>query len=393
MLRTIARMTTIKLILVVLLSTALAGCSGSPGLGKPGGEAPVVIAVWHSLQGGQEQQLQQELKRISQKRPEILIQTEYIPEAAFADQAWKYQAGGEGPEIFISSRSTLFALYEKGALAPVLAAPAVFPAAQAVYTFNQQAYAVPWLIDAPMLYYRSDTVAAPASLNALWDRKAPLAISSFNLSLLNAWWRAEGGYLMQDGKPALNAPVNSAFIAKLQFLRADGLLVVDPAALDRFSSGEINYLLAPASAGRILDQRQIDWKCASLYSVLGAGGKTLFDNQIGIANSSIKTTPVTEQAVKIVEEELLSPETMTAMVQAGGRLPAAVPYYEGAAAPSLNYEANIALQNGWMFEGGLKEWKVFTLFYGAFPGIAGGSTLEQDLVNIQTTAEGLFSDK
>jgi hypothetical protein len=52
----------------------------------------------------------------------------------------------------------------------------------------------------------------------------------------------------------LDAQANIAFLSKLLYLRAEGLLLFDDQAVNRFKTGNVNYLLGWSSDKLLLDQ-------------------------------------------------------------------------------------------------------------------------------------------
>lgn len=377
----------INIISIFLIIGSMTGCGNAATQGKPGGEAPAVISVWYSIGGKEEQELLKQFDRINKEHPEVVVKGEKISEAKFVDQVWNFQAGGEGPEIFITSRTIIFALYEKGAISPVLADKySAYPSAKAGFTFNQQPFAAPWLLDVPLLYYRKDKVQeVPASLAVIMEKKAPIAVKSFNTNLLSPWWKAEGGSFTLAEVPSLDSQTNFAFLKKLLSLRSEGLLIFDQAS-ERFRQGEVNYLLSWASESVALTQAGVDWGSISLNSLLGINGKVLLDKTIGIANSSIKTVPAMEESIRLVEEELLKVETEASMQKAGGKLPAGDIFYEGAQIGTLKAQVAVTLKNAWSLEGYLPDWKLLPLQDKAWQNIAGGAKIEGELAIIQQTA-------
>ncbi|HHV65765.1 MAG TPA: extracellular solute-binding protein [Peptococcaceae bacterium] len=376
-----------------LFFSLLNGCGQEPKRGTPGGVAPDVISVWYSLMGETEKELLRQFERISQEYPEVIVKGEYIPEGKFLEQVWTLQAGGEGPEIFITSRSVIAALYEKGAISPVLADNySAYPAAEAVFTYNQQPFAVPLLTDVPLLYYRQDKVPVPpASLAEIIAKKQPIAVKALDLDLLCSWWKAEGGSLTLAGKPALNSANNVAFLTKLLSLRAERLLTFDQ-AIPRFNQGEVNYLLAWASDSAALDKAGVSWGCLALNSLL-FNGKALPVQTIGIANSSIKTIPALEESIKLVEEELLKVETQTSLHKASGKMPALESYYQEAGGDSIKAQTAVSLKNAWYLEGYSLEWELFPMLNQAWQNAAGGAKIEGELANAQQQALLLADEK
>ncbi|MDA8229302.1 MAG: hypothetical protein M0T74_16670, partial [Desulfitobacterium hafniense] len=68
-------------ILIMLLALgALGGCANPPKQGQPGGAAPVIVNIWHTLEGAEGEALARQAKRISDLNPEVLVKVKYIPE-------------------------------------------------------------------------------------------------------------------------------------------------------------------------------------------------------------------------------------------------------------------------------------------------------------------------
>lgn len=377
----------IILISILLIISTLTGCIQGPAQGKPGGDAPAVLSVWHSLEGNEEQELLSQLERISKDNAEFEVRGERIPEAKFVDYVWKIQAGGQGPDILIASRPLLAALYEKGAISPVLAEKAkAFASVEELFTFNQELFAAPWLTDVPLLYYRKDKVDSPPSdLNEIWIKKASIAVPSPNTVLLSPWWQAEGGSLSLAGIPQLDSQFNLSFMEKLLYLRSEGLLIFDNQAVSMLIKGEVNYAISWASQSPVLEDSKVAWDCVSLDSVVGKNGKSLLDNTIGIANSSLKTIPAREGAIMKIQEELLKTETQIAMFRAGNRIPVNKEYY-GAPQNSFKQETAKAINNSWIPAGDLIEWHFIDIQDLSWRNIISGADAGSELKKAQQSA-------
>jgi len=377
----------IIILLILTTSLFLTGCFQAPAQGKPGGDAPAIISVWYTLDGKNEEVLLKQFERINREKPEVLIKGRKVPESRFVDTVWNVQAGGEGPEIIIAGRPTIFALYEKGTISPVQAESQIYAAGKAVFTFNQQPFAVAWLTDVPLLYYRKDRIPEPpASMSEILEKKNAVAVRSWDTTLLSPWWKAEGGSLAVSGLPALDAQANIAFLSKLLYLRAEGLLLFDDQAVNRFKTGNVNYLLGWSSDKLLLDQAGVAWGCISLHSLLGANGKALLNHTVGIANSSIKTVPALENAIRLVEEELLGTEAETLMHKAGGYVPVNPAYYDGSAPESFNDQIAKTLENAWVLEGYTLDWKLLGIQDRAWDSIFRGAKIEAELAKEQLPA-------
>ena len=377
----------IILICILLIISTLTGCIQGPAQGKPGGDAPAVLSVWYSLEGNEEQELLNQLERISKDNDEFEVRGERISEANFVDYVWKIQAGGHGPDIVIASRPILTALYEKGAISPILAEKSkAFASVEELFTFNQELYAAPWLTDVPLLYYRKDKVDSPPSdLNEIWIKKASIAVPTPSTVLLSSWWQAEGGNLSLAGIPQLDSLPNLSFIEKLIYLRSEGMLIFDNQALSRLIKDEVNYAISWASQSSVLENSKVAWDCVSMESVVGKNGKPLLDKTIGIANSSLKTIPAREGAILKIQEELLKTETQIAMFQAGNRIPVSKEYYE-APQNTFKIETAKAITNSWIPAGDLREWHFIEIQDSSWRNIISGADAVSELEKAQQSA-------
>ncbi|UWG97143.1 carbohydrate ABC transporter substrate-binding protein [Dehalobacter sp. DCM] len=377
------------LLCIVLAVTVLTGCSGGPSPGEPGGDAPVTVTVWYSLQGQQEQALLKQFARINNEFPEVRVKSEKFSESGFVQRVYNYQAGGEGPEIIIARRQILFSIYEKGMISPVLAdTESLYPSAKAVFIFNKQAFAASWLTDVPLLYYRTDRIkTAPASITDIIEKKGIIAASTASLDLLSPWWIAEGGMLSANGVPALDSAANLTFFNKINGLKKEGRLVVDNTAWDKFKEGEIPYLLALGSDMEKISALSKNTDCIALYTLLGDKGQPLLSNTIGIANSLIKTVPEMESAIRLVEEELITSTSEQEAFSAVAGLPAASDYYTAAAQPSrFQAEVGVSLQNAFYLEGSRYDWKYYQLLADAWTNINSGANTANELRRVQEAA-------
>jgi len=374
------------LLWLVLMVANTAGCS-APSQGTPGGQAPAVVTVWYSLSGAAEQELLNQFNRINQERPEVIVKGVRIPQEEFVEQVWNYQAGGEGPDIVIADRPTLVALYEKGAISPVLAQNYnAYKSIERVFSFNNNQIAAPWLVDVPLFYYRTDGERQPIiDVNQLASQKLVLAAEAFNTALFSSWWLAEGGSLASENSPTLNSPANLNFTQKIQTLYSEGLLSVSANAKQQFIRAEVDYLIAWAGDSPAFNQAKIPYK-STLNLVTGAKGRFLVSRCLGIANSSIKSTPAMEQPIRLVQEELLKVETQAALHRASGLYPAHVAYYEDAEQAGPETQIASALQNAVSYEGNSLQWQVLAVQDQAWRNILVGADAESALATAQQKA-------
>lgn len=384
----------LTLVMIILALGFMTGCNRGPKQGLPGGDAPAVIEIWHTLQGSEADSFNQQLQSIMDQHPEVLLRAKAVPEEQLAGLTHQAQAGGEGPDIFIASQKTLTKLYAQGALSPVAAESDAFTGLVTPYQYGDKVYAQPWLTDVPLLYYRSDLALPPASLTQWIETKGEMVIPSLNTELLSTWWTGQGGNLLKGQSPGLDDPANLIFAQQLLYWRDNRLLQIDPNAQALFASNKAVYMIAPASQALALAQANISWGSIPLSNLLGGQGQGLAGSTLGIANSSIKTTKALEPLIKTVEEALLSPELERNFAQAGTRFPASVAYYQTAEGQKgVAPQVAESLNKLWPLTGDALEWKLLPLQDAAWQNIWGGTAPQDALAQAQAEAIKVISGK
>ncbi|HBW34813.1 extracellular solute-binding protein [Desulfosporosinus sp. BICA1-9] len=379
---------------IVVIALLVAGCAREPQMGEPGGPAPAVVDVWHSLQGAEAQALQVQAQMINQTHPEVIIKLSYVPEKKFVAFSYQAEAGGEGPELFIASREIIRQLYEQGALAPtVYEDQEGFPAASKGFRFGGEEYGLPWLTDIPLLYFRTDTAAIPVNLSDLFSAKGGVSVAATDTSTLSAWWNGQGGRLMNGGVPALDDPNNVVFLQQLFTWQSAKALRIDPATFTAFSGGQTPYMIAGASAAKSLTQLNVPWGSLLLSDLLNGQGQSLLGTTLGIANSATKTNETMRSAIQTVEKALLAPEVEGAMLEAGRLLPANMGYYQRPEAQKGVFpQAKLALDRAWALEGNAPEWKLIPLQNLAWSNALAGNVAPLDaLVSAQEHAREVLT--
>jgi multiple sugar transport system substrate-binding protein len=371
---------------IAALLILVIGCTRVPQTGQPGGSAPAVVDIWHSLQGAEADALQGQIQAIMKTHPEVIINLKYVPEQNFVAYSYQAEAGGEGPEIFIASKEIIRQLYEHGALAKTAYVDqGAFPAALSAFQFGGVGYASPWLTDVPLLYFRTDTAAVPANLADLFS-KGGSSMAASDTATLSAWWNGQGGQLMKVGKPILNDPSNIAFLKQLLVWRDAKSLRIDPAVFTTFAGGGTPFMIAGASQAKLLTQQKVPWGSMQLADLVGGQGSPLLGTTLGIANSAIKTNEALMPALQTVEETLLTPEVEGIMTQAGHLLPANKGYYQRPEAQKGVFpQVNIALAKAWVIDGNASEWKLIPIQDAAWRNVLAGSTTPE---NALASAQG-----
>ena len=375
--------------LIVAILLLVTGCTRTPQTGQPGGPAPGIVEIWHSLQGAEADALQGQIETIAKTHPEVIIKLKYVPEPNFAAFSYQAEAGGEGPEIFIASKEIIRQLYEHGTLAKIAYNdPAAFPATLSAFKFGGVAYASPWLTDIPLLYFRTDTASVPANLEDLFSNKGGTSLATPDMASLSAWWNGSGGRLVNAGKPVLDDPLNLTFLKQVLTWQAAKSLRIDPSTLTTFAGGGTRFMITGASQAKALTEQNVPWGCMQLVELVGGQGQPLLGETIGIANSAIKTNAAMSPVIQTVEKALLTPKVEGAMVKAGRLLPANMEYYKlPEAQKGVFPQANIALTKAWALEGNASEWKLIPLQNAAWNNVlTGTSTPEEALARAQAEA-------
>lgn len=372
---------------LLLLVLTAGGCMQAPRQGEPGGEAPGVITVWYSLSGPEASALETAMAGQLKSHPEVVVKMKYVAEENFASLAYQAEAGGQGPQIFLTSRAVLYQMHKQGSLAPVAETESkTFPAALAPFRFNGTAYAQPWLTNIPVLYYRKDVVQAPpATLAELLSSGA--ALTTPNTETLSSLWLAQGGGLWNGSAPVLNQAANLTFVQQFAAWIQNGQLRVDPNAAALFSGGQVNYLIGPTGWSVSLTKQGVSWGSVPLTGLVSPEKRELLGETMGVANSTVKSQDAMISSIQLVERLLLSTDVEGAVAKAGGRLPDNPDFYgtkDGTSLSSLSQ----ALTDGWVLEGNAPEWLLIPLQDEAWTNtISGTVAADQALNDAQSKAQ------
>lgn len=381
---------------IIILSIIVMGCSKQPQTGQPGGPAPAIVEIWHSLQGAEADALQAQVKSIMKAHPEVVIRLKYVSEQNFVGFSYQAEAGGEGPEMFIARKEIIRQLYDQGTLTKVVYADQEgFPAALASFRFGGTGYALPLLIDVPLLYFRTDTAVAPTSLDDLFSAKGGASLLSADTATLAPLWSGQGGRLMNKGNPILDDPSNVAFLQQLLTWQRERALRIDPEVLASFAQGKYPYVIAGASQASLFTQANVSWGSMPLNDLVNGQGTGLLTMTLGIANSETKTNEAMKPAIQIVEKALLTPEVEGALSKAVKLLPANMKYYQSAEAQKGVFpQAKLAFSKVSVLDGNAPEWKLISLQDKAWnEALEGSSTPQNALTSAQEQAVKVISVK
>lgn len=152
------------LTLLVLAAVALSGCGRSDDTDKPrtadpvgSGPATGTITMW--AQGAEAEKLPVLLAEFKKRNPDVTVNVTPIPWSAAHDKYQTAIAGGTTPDIGQLGSTWMGEFGATKALAPTptdLRTDAFYPGAAASTQVGGGTFGVPWYVDTPVLYYRTD---------------------------------------------------------------------------------------------------------------------------------------------------------------------------------------------------------------------------------------------
>lgn len=163
-----APINTMRLVRLLVLAAALllAGCSGEPSASAPG--EPVTLVFKHGKLFGDPQAFAALIRRFEERHPGIHVRTEALP--AGSDEQHQFyvinlRAGSADFDVLALDVIWVAGFARAGWLADLthLLPPAeqkeFFQGPVAAVRYQDRVYAIPWFIDAGVLYYRKDLLA------------------------------------------------------------------------------------------------------------------------------------------------------------------------------------------------------------------------------------------
>ncbi|HWI41001.1 MAG TPA: ABC transporter substrate-binding protein, partial [Verrucomicrobiae bacterium] len=234
------RLPNVRLLLALsLLAASLWGCSGEdPNTGK------TVLVLKHGKIEGDPEAFKRILARFERNNPAIRVIDETLPSSTDEQhQFFIINLEGRNADFDVFALDVIWVpefaragwLRDLSGLLPPKEREEFFPAAMQAVTMEGKVYAVPWYIDAGLLYYRSDllkkygfrpprtwdelvrtaqyiTAREKGMYGFLWQGKQD---ESLVCNALEYMW-ANGGEIISGDRPVLASPQNAE---ALQFMR------------------------------------------------------------------------------------------------------------------------------------------------------------------------------
>ena len=223
----------IHALLVTVVFSLLAGCTRD-GTSDPG--AGTTIIFKHGKIAGDAAQFRNILDRFEQEHPGITVKDETLP--ASTDEQHQFYAinlEGKSAEFDVLSLDVIWVqefaragwLREVGHLLGAGEAGAFFAGPIEANTFGGRLYAIPWYVDAGVLYYRKDLLAKHGQkVPKTWQDlvRTAQAVTAKERDLYGFVWQGKqyeglvcnvleyiwsnGGDVLRDGKVVLNSQAN-----------------------------------------------------------------------------------------------------------------------------------------------------------------------------------------
>jgi multiple sugar transport system substrate-binding protein len=227
------------LLLSLLFLLCLGGCSAT----HEKKEGPAVIVFKHGKMAGSSDLFRRLFDRFEARNPGIKVKDEALPSSTDEQhQFYVINLEGRSPDFDVLSMDVIWVpefaragwLKKLDSLLPAEKRSEFFPGPTEAVTYQGHAYAVPWYIDAGVLYYRGDllrrhgaavpktwpelvrtarkiTAEEPDLYGFIWQGKQ---YEGLVCNTLEYFW-GNGGGVLQDGRSVINS---KADIAALQFM-------------------------------------------------------------------------------------------------------------------------------------------------------------------------------
>ena len=232
--------TAVVRLLAILLSSLIIGCIQGD---KKNGDVTVIVFK-HGKIAGDPEPFERLLKRFEDENPGIKVKDEILPASTDEQhQFYVINLEGKGSDFDVLSMDVIWVpefaragwLRDLSSLLPESEQDDFFSGPVKAVTYNDKVYAMPWYIDAGLLYYRKDLLAkhgfsppktwgelvhqasiitegAPGLYGFIWQGKQ---YEGLVCNVLEYIW-SNGGDVFRDGVSVINSPEN---IQSLQFMR------------------------------------------------------------------------------------------------------------------------------------------------------------------------------
>ena len=236
-------------LLVPLLGLLLASACDAPA--PPARDEPITLVFKHAKLFGDPQALAALIRRYEARRPGVRVRTEALPSSSDEQHLFyviNLRGGSRDFDVFALDVIWVAEFARAGWLADMTS---VFPPAEQREFFDgptqaarwrERVYAVPWFMDAGLLYYRKDLLArhgfAPPQT---WEQlaRAARAISAREPGVHGFVWQGKqyeglvcngleymwsaGGEVLRAGRVALDSPANRRALGFMRSLLAEGV--------------------------------------------------------------------------------------------------------------------------------------------------------------------------
>ncbi len=232
--------TTVIRLLSILLSSLIIGCIQ----GTEKNEDVTVIVFKHGKIAGDPEPFERLLKKFEDENPGIKIKDEILPASTDEQhQFYVINLEGKSSDFDVLSMDVIWVpefaragwLRDISHLLPEDERSEFFPGPMQAVTYKGRVYAIPWYIDAGLLYYRKDllqkygfsppktwqelvgiaqhiTAKEPGLYGFIWQGRQ---YEGLVCNVLEYFW-SNGGDVLWDGMPVINNPEN---IYAIQFMR------------------------------------------------------------------------------------------------------------------------------------------------------------------------------
>lgn len=243
------RNATIRAAWLLLAALVFAGCTEGPSTSAPG--QPITLVFKHAKLFGDPSAFNALIRRFEEQHPAVRVRTEALPSASDEQhQFYVINLRAASADFDVLALDVIWVaefaragwIADLSALLPASEREAFFSGPLAAVHYQGRAYAVPWFIDAGLLYYREDLLARyglpvpqtwaeleqavrtikrhePDVHGYVWQGKQYEGLVCNGLEYM---WSA-GGEVLRDGEVVLDSPENRRALDFMQGLLAHGI--------------------------------------------------------------------------------------------------------------------------------------------------------------------------